>query len=91
MTNDEPGLGHNAVDADQLFKLVQRIESKTEDRDEISDEIKEIYATAKSLGYDTKIVRKLIALRKIDPDERSEANELMRVYARALGDPDPFS
>ncbi len=50
------------------------------------DDIKDTYAEAKALGYDVKILRKVISLRKRKPDERREEQELLEIYLQALGD-----
>lgn len=69
----------------QLKALVERIERQEEAKTEISDEIKSIYLEGKSAGYDVKILRKIIAIRKKDPSERAEEASLMDAYMNEIG------
>jgi uncharacterized protein (UPF0335 family) len=78
--------GSPAVSAQQLRNLVERIERLEQDKAGIADDIKDTYAEAKGLGYDVKILRKVVALRKRKPNERREEEELLEVYLHALGD-----
>jgi uncharacterized protein (UPF0335 family) len=78
--------GSAAVSAEQLRNFVDRIERLEQDKAGIADDIKDCYAEAKSLGYDVKILRKVIALRKKKPNERREEEELLDIYLHALGD-----
>jgi uncharacterized protein (UPF0335 family) len=79
--------GSASISAEQLRSFVDRIERLEQDKAGIADDIKDCYAEAKSLGYDVKILRKVIALRKIKPNERRETEELLEVYLHALGEP----
>ena len=72
----------------QLKALVERIERLEEEKKTIAADIKEVYAEAKANGFDTKILRKVIALRKKDADERQEEEALLDVYLSALGMPE---
>lgn len=76
---------------DQLKSLVERIERLEEEKASIADDIKEVYAEAKSHGFDTKILRKVIALRKKESAEREEEEALLSLYLRALQMPLPFA
>lgn len=69
----------------QLKALVERIEREEEQRAEIALGIKEIYLEGKSAGYDVKILRKIVALRKRDPADRAEESSLMDLYMTELG------
>lgn len=69
----------------QLRALVQRIERLEEEKKTIAGDIKEVYAEAKANGFDTKILRKVIALRKKELAERQEEEALLDVYLAALG------
>lgn len=69
----------------QLKALVERIEREEEQRAEIAVGIKEIYLEGKSAGYDMKILRKIIAIRKKDPAARAEEASLMESYMNELG------
>ena len=74
------------VQGDQLKSIVQRIERLEEEKKTISDDIKEVYAEAKGNGYDPKVLRKVIALRKRDLDERKEEEAIMDLYLQAVGE-----
>ena len=78
--------GSASISAEKLRSFVDRIERLEQDKAGIADDIKDCYAEAKSLGYDVKILRKVIALRKRKPNERREEEELLEVYLHALGD-----
>ncbi|MDF1768101.1 DUF2312 domain-containing protein [Maricaulis sp.] len=69
---------------EQLKAFVARIERLEEDKANVMADMKEVYAEAKSSGYDTKILRKVIALRKIDRHERQEAEALLELYLGAV-------
>ncbi len=73
------------VAADQLRSIVERIERLEEEKKALADDIKEVYAEAKGNGFDTKILRKVISLRKRDRAELDEEESLLDVYLRALG------
>lgn len=70
----------------QLRALVERIERLEEEKKNIAGDIKEVYADAKANGFDTKILRKVIALRKKDANERQEEEALLDVYLASLGE-----
>ena len=78
--------GSATISAQQLRNFVDRIERLEQDKAGIADDIKDCYAEAKSLGYEVKILRKVIALRKKKPNERREEEELLEIYLQALGD-----
>lgn len=82
---DKEFTSQNLVAADQLRSIVERIERLEADKAEIADEIKGVYAEAKGNGFDPKILRQIIALRKLDRDELQEQEELVRLYMQALG------
>jgi uncharacterized protein (UPF0335 family) len=69
----------------QLKSLVERIERLEEDKKTIAADIKEVYAEAKANGFDTKILRKVISIRKKDRHEREEEEAVLAVYLSALG------
>ena len=71
--------------ADRLRSFIMRIEKLEEDKQGIADDIKEVYGEAKGEGFDVKVLRKVIALRKKDPEERAEEEELVELYMAALG------
>ena len=69
----------------QLKAYVERIERLEAEKAELAEDIKEIYSEAKAYGYDTKILRKVIAIRKKPEAERSEEEALLETYMRELG------
>jgi uncharacterized protein (UPF0335 family) len=71
----------------QLRAIVERIERLEEEKKTIAADIKEVYAEAKGNGFDTKILRKVISLRKKDVNERQEEESMIDVYLAALGAP----
>lgn len=73
------------VSAGQLKAFVERIEAEEERKREIGEEIKEVYAEAKGMGFDTKALRKIIAERRKSPDERAEEEAILETYKSALG------
>lgn len=70
--------------ADTLLSFVERIERLTEEAEGIAGDRKEVYAEAKGSGFDTKILKRCIALRKLDKDELHEMDALMDLYRTAL-------
>lgn len=74
-----------SVAADELRLLVERIERLTEEKKAIGDDIKDVYAEGKSRGYDTRTIRRIVALRKMETHVREEAAALLETYASALG------
>ncbi|MEL6278002.1 MAG: DUF2312 domain-containing protein [Pseudomonadota bacterium] len=73
------------VSAGQLRSVIERVERLEEEKKEIADQIKEVYAEAKANGFDTKTIRKVIALRKKAPEERSEEEAMLDLYLNAMG------
>ncbi len=69
----------------QLRSLIERIEGLEEEKKALADDIREVYAEAKANGFDTKIVRKVVTLRKKDRSEREEEEALIELYLNALG------
>jgi uncharacterized protein (UPF0335 family) len=74
----------NATD-DRLRLLIERIERLEEEKKGIADDIRDVYAEAKAVGYDPKIMRQIVRLRKMKPDDRSEQDMLLETYKNALG------
>ena len=79
----DPEVGGIAVD--RLRSIIERIERLEEERKALANDIKDIYAEAKSAGFDVKVVRTLISLRKKEPAEVEEQETLLDLYKRALG------
>ncbi|OHV84629.1 DUF2312 domain-containing protein [Rhizobium sp. LCM 4573] len=75
----------HGVARDQLRAFVERIERLEEEKKTIADDIKDVYGEAKSMGFDTKILKKVIALRKKDEQERMEEDLILDTYLQALG------
>jgi uncharacterized protein (UPF0335 family) len=73
------------IAGDRLKSFIERIERLEEERRTLSADIKEVYAEAKGTGFDTKIMRQLIRLRKMDKDDLDEQETLLDIYKRALG------
>ncbi len=76
----------NSVDAGHLRAFLERIERLEEEKRAIADDIKEVYSEAKGTGYDVKIMRKIISLRRMDRDKRREEEEILEIYLAALGE-----
>ena len=73
------------VAADQLRLLIERIERLEEEKKGIADDIKDVYGEAKSTGYDPKIMRQIVRLRKMQPHDRQEMEAILQTYLSALG------
>lgn len=84
----EAGPGHNSRDtaADQRLRLlIERIERLEEEKAELAEDIRDVYVEAKAVGYDTKIMRQVIRLRKMDPNDRREQEMVLDTYKCAVG------
>jgi uncharacterized protein (UPF0335 family) len=73
------------IAVERLRGFIDRIENLEEEKNNIGNDIKEVYGEAKSLGFDPKIMRKVISLRKRDPADRSEEQAILDTYLSALG------
>lgn len=73
------------VTAGELRQFVERLEQLDAEKKDLTDQSKEVMAEAKGRGYDTKVVRKLVALRKRDKDDIAEEEAVMEMYKEALG------
>jgi len=71
---------------EHLKSFVQRIERLEEEKANIGTDLKEVYAEAKSMGFDTKILRKVVSLRKMDSNDRAEMEALLDLYLGAIGE-----
>lgn len=69
----------------RLQGFIDRIERLEEEKKALAEDIKEVYAEAKGVGFDVKIIRKLISLRKMEPEKRNEEEELLDLYRTAIG------
>jgi uncharacterized protein (UPF0335 family) len=70
---------------DRLRLLIERIERLEEEKKGIADDISDVYNEAKAVGYDPKIMRQIVKLRKMKPDDRSEQDMILETYKNALG------
>jgi len=96
-TQEDPRMGHNSrlpastpssvggVSGERLTQLIERVERLEEDKAGLADDIRDVYAEAKSAGYETKIMRQLVKLRKMDRNKRQEMEELLDLYKSAIG------
>ena len=73
------------VARDQLRAFVERIERLVEEKKTIADDIKDVYGETKAMGFDTKVLRKVISIRKQDQNERMEQEAVLDTYLHALG------
>jgi uncharacterized protein (UPF0335 family) len=73
------------VAAERLRTFIERIERLEEEKAALSGDIREVFAEAKSAGFDTKIMRQIIRLRKMESADRREQEELLSLYMQALG------
>lgn len=70
---------------DRLRLLIERIERLEEEKKGLGDDIKDVYGEGKAVGYDAKLMRQLIRLRKMKPDDRREMEAILEVYKAAVG------
>lgn len=73
------------VNASHLRAFIQRIEKLEEEKKAIAEDIKEVYSEAKGTGFDAKIIRKIVSMRKMDREKRREEEEILDLYLSALG------
>ncbi len=74
-----------SVTADELRSFIERMEQLDAEKKDVAEQQKELMAEAKGRGYDTKVLRKVIALRKRKPDDIAEEEAVMEMYKAALG------
>ena len=78
--------GHNSTASDDRLRLlIERVERLEEEKKGIADDIKDVYGEAKAVGYDAKIMRQIVRLRKMTPDNRAEMETILDLYKAALG------
>ena len=73
------------VAAEELKQFVERVERLEEEKRDVAEQIKEVFAEAKGRGYDTKVMRKVVALRRRTPDDIAEEEAILDLYREALG------
>jgi uncharacterized protein (UPF0335 family) len=78
-------MAEGSIAADELRLLIERIERLEEEKKAIADDVKDVYGEAKSRGYDTKTMRMIVRLRKMETHDRQEADALLETYRAALG------
>ena len=83
--NDQVSDATYNVAADELRQFIERYEHLEAEKQDIADQQKEVMAEAKGRGYDTKVIRKVIALRKRDKDDLAEEEAVLEMYKAALG------
>lgn len=73
------------VAGERLKSFIERIERLEEEKAALMEDIKEVYAEAKGVGFDAKTIRKIVSLRKMDHEKRRESEELLELYKSAIG------
>jgi uncharacterized protein (UPF0335 family) len=74
------------VAAERLRSFIERVERLEEEKAQLAHDIREVYAEAKGEGFDVKVLRRIVSLRKKDPAQRREEEELLELYLSALGE-----
>lgn len=77
--------GHNSVTADELRQFIERAEQLSSEKKDVAEQEKELFAEAKGRGFDTKVMKKVIALRKRKADDIAEEDAILDMYKSALG------
>lgn len=81
--NDPADVG--GVAGKRLLQFIERIERLEEEKAALAEDVKEIYAEAKGVGFDAKTIRKIVSLRKMDSEKREEQDQLLDLYKSAIG------
>jgi uncharacterized protein (UPF0335 family) len=84
MTEESPARTHN-IAMDRLKSIVERIERLAEERKALGSDIRDVFTEAKSAGFEPKVIRELLKLRKMDPDDLREQREMLDLYMHAVG------
>ena len=82
---DSPASTVGGIAADRLRSIIERVERLEEERKALGSDIKDIFAEAKSAGFDVKVIRQIIRIRKQEPSDVEEQETLLDIYRRALG------
>ena len=85
-TAPENSVSTGGVAGDRLRSFIERIERLEEEKKALAEDIKEVYSEAKSMGFEPKIMRKVVSLRRMDNDKRQEEEALLDIYLHALGE-----
>lgn len=80
-----PDVATGQVNAGHLRAFIERIEKLEEEKRAIAEDIKEVYGEAKGNGFDVKVIRKIVSIRRQDRDKRREEEEILDLYLAALG------
>lgn len=87
--DDTPGVGHNSengeISGNRLKSFIERIERLEEEKKVLAEDIRDVYSEAKSAGFEPKIMRKIVKMRKANLEKRREEEELLGLYMAALG------
>ena len=83
--SNDPTSDIGGVAGARLKSFIERIERLEEEKAAISEDIKDVYAEAKGTGFDSKTMRKIVSLRKLDTEKRREADEMLDLYKSAIG------
>ncbi|WP_406858605.1 DUF2312 domain-containing protein [Alsobacter sp. KACC 23698] len=78
-------VGDNGIAADQLRAIIERVERLHEEKKALEEDIRDVYAEAKGTGFDTKIIKKIVAIRRQDHAARKEEEAILELYLEALG------
>ncbi len=85
---DEKGSGTQdtgGVAGKRLVSFLERVEGLEEEKTALADDIKEVYAEAKGVGFDVKTIRRIVRLRKMEPEKRQEEDAILELYKSAIG------
>lgn len=77
-------IGHNGFDAGRLASIVERLEKLESDKADIAADIKDVYSEAKGAGYDVPTIKKVLKIKKMEPQEREEQETILDAYLHAL-------
>jgi len=86
ITDEQRAESMGEATREKLKQYIARIERLESEKAELSADIREVYAESKTFGFDTKVLRKTIALRKIEAHERAEMDAMLELYMDAIGD-----
>ena len=81
-----PAANTGGVAAERLRSFIERVERLEEEKAQLAHDVREVYAEAKGEGYDVKVLRRIVSLRKKDPAQRREEEELLELYLSAIGE-----
>jgi uncharacterized protein (UPF0335 family) len=84
-TTTTPSTRRGGIAADQLKSIIERIERLEEEKAGLASDVRDVFAEAKSSGFDVPTIRRILKLRKMDANDREEAESLLDLYAKALG------